>query len=267
MSEEIAGDERLFNVESSPARQQDWTADKDGRLEDSHPPERKDLRDGRDWYRVRDQEQTGSCVAYALGDGVLRWQLVEHERLQPDQWLSARYIWMASKEIRGLRMAKEEWRPTTFLEEAPTNAKDALEVVRRFGAVPSGLLHWDGKLNRGPVGEFFERAAEHRIAAYYNLHEPNPIKRERVWRQWIDQHGPILVTLTVDRHFIEGQGALREFDDVAKPFLHACALAGYDERHFFIRNSWGDGWGDGGDIAATSQWLDRAIEESYGVVL
>jgi hypothetical protein len=205
-------------------------------------------------------------VAYALGDGVMRWKLVEEDRLKREQWLSARYIWMASKEIRGLRLAREEWRPTTFLEEAPTNAKDALEVVRRFGAVESGLLQWNGQLNRGPVNEFFERAARFRIAAYHNLEQPNPIKRERQWRQWIDQHGPVFVTLTVDRNFIDGDGTLDEFDDVAKPFLHACTLVGYDEKRFFIRNSWGERWGEGGDIAATSRWLDRAIEESYGIV-
>jgi hypothetical protein len=267
MSESIAGEDRTFNVEASPARKDDWPADKDGRLEDKDPPRQKDLRDGRDWYRVRNQRQTGSCVAYALGDGVMRWKLVETGRLEQDQWLSARYIWMASKEIRGLRLAKDEWRPTTFLEEAPTNAKDALEVVRRFGAVKSRRLQWNGQLNRGPVGEFFEHAAEFRIAAYHSLDQPNPIKRERQWRQWIDQHGPVFVTLTVDRNFIDGAGRLEQFDDIAKPFLHACTIAGYDEQGFVLRNSWGEGWGDGGDIEATSRWLDRAIQESYGVVL
>jgi Papain family cysteine protease len=266
MIESIAGEDRSFNVESSPARDADWPAAKDGRLEDADPPEAHDLRDGRDWYAVRDQRQTGSCVAYALGDGVMRWKLVELGRLEPGQWLSARYIWMASKEIRGLRLAKEEWRPTTFLEEAPTNAKDALDVVRRFGAVESGMLHWDGQLNRGPVERFFERAAEYRIAAYHSLDTPNPIKRERQWRQWIHQHGPVLVTVVVDRSFIRGDATLDEFEPAAKPFLHACTLVGYDGDRFFLRNSWGAGWGEGGDVAVTPRWLDRAIEESYGVV-
>jgi hypothetical protein len=267
MIETIAGIDRSLNVEASPARDEDWPADKDGRLADSDPPPSLDLRDGRGWYRVRDQQQTGSCVAYALGDGVLRWKLVELGRLEPDQWLSARYIWMASKEIRGQRLAKEEWRPTTFLEEAPTNIKDALEVVRRFGAVKSGMLHWDGSLNRGPVERFFERAAEFKIAAYHSLEHINPVTRERRWRQWMDQHGPVVVTLMVDRSFIDGEGPLDEFRPAAKPFLHACTLVGYDDERFIVRNSWGEGWGDGGDIMATSRWLDRAIEESYGVVL
>jgi Papain family cysteine protease len=266
MIESIAGEDRFFNVEASPARDEDWSADKDGRLEDKEPPAALDLRDGRGWYDVRNQRQTGSCVGYALADGVMRWQLVELGRLEADERLSARYIWMASKEIRGQRMAKEEWRPTTFLEEAPTNAKDALDVVRHFGAVKSEMLPWDGKLNRGPVEHFFERAAEFKIAAYHSLDHLNPLTRERQWRQWIDQHGPVLVTLTVDRRFIDGEGTLEQFDEASKPFLHACALVGYDEQRFFIRNSWGTGWGDGGDIAATAPWLDRAIEESYGVV-
>jgi hypothetical protein len=266
MNESIAGEDRSLTVETSPARDQDWPADRDGGLEDKDPPATLDLRADRDWYRVRDQRQTGSCVAYALGDGVLRWRLIEDGRMTQEQWLSARYIWMASKEIRGLRLAKEEWRPTTFLEEAPTNIKDALEVLRRFGAVESGMLQWNGQLNRGPVERFFERASELRIAAYHSLDDISPLKRERQWRQWLDQHGPVAVTLTVDRNFIAGAGPLHDFEPAAKPFLHAVTLAGYDAGGFFIRNSWGEGWGDGGDIVATSRWLDRAVEESYGVV-
>ncbi len=129
MKAKVAGSDRFLNVERSPARERDWPARKDGRLKDDPPPPARDLRAGRPWFKVQDQEQTGSCVGFALADAVMRWQLVEQRRLLPTERLSARFIWMASKEIRGQRLAPEEWRPSTFLEEAPTNAKDALDVV------------------------------------------------------------------------------------------------------------------------------------------
>jgi hypothetical protein len=262
----IAGSNRFLNVEPSPAREEDWSARKDDRLKDKRPPRERDLRKGRPWFKVQDQGQTGSCVGFALADAVMRWQLVEHKRLAPTQRLSARFIWMASKEIRGQRLEPDAWRPSTFLEEAPTNAKDALDVVRRYGAVTAPMLPWDGRLNRGPVERFFDRAGEYRIAAYYNLDDVNPVDRELRWRQWIDQHGPVLLTVEADRNFVAGAAPLERFKPRKEPFLHACALVGYDSGGFFIRNSWGIGWGDSGDIVATSEWLDRGVQESYGVV-
>jgi hypothetical protein len=262
----IGGSDRLLNVEPSAGRDKDWHARKDGRLKKKRPARARDLRAGRPWFKVQDQGQTGSCVGFALADAVMRWQLVDKRRLAPTQRLSARFIWMASKEIRGQRQKPEEWRPSTFLEEAPTNAKDALDVVRRYGAVTAQMLPWDGRLNRGPVERFFDRAREYRISAYHSLDDANPVERELQWRQWIDQHGPVLLTVEADRSLVAGDGPLERFRPRKEPFLHACALVGYDPDGFVIRNSWGTGWGDSGDIRATSDWLDRGVHESYGVV-
>lgn len=274
MKTKIAGKNRFFNVEPSPARGEDWPARKDGRLADKPPPKARDLRAGRSWFKVADQKQTGSCVGFALADAVMRWQLVESGRLAPTQRLSARYIWMASKEIRAQRVAlreqvvaPDEWWPSTFLEEAPTNAKDALDVVRRYGAVEAPMLKWNGQLNRGPVGHFFERADKFRIAGYHSLHDVNPVEREQQWRQWIHQHGPVLFVAEADLSLINGESPLEEFRRRKEPFLHACALVGYDDQGFVIRNSWGTDWGVKGDIVATSTWLDRAARETYGVVI
>jgi hypothetical protein len=266
MKAKVAGAARLLNVEPSRDRERDWPARKDDRLKDKRAPRACDLRAGRSWFKVQDQEQTGSCVGFALADAVMRWQLVERKRLPRTERLSARFIWMASKEIRAQRLPPEEWRPSTFLEEAPTNAKDALDVVLRYGAVTRRMLPWDGRLNRGPVDRFFERAGEFRIAAYHSLDDFNPVEREKQWRQWIHQQGPVLLIAEADRSFVAGDSPLERFRSRKEPFLHACALVGYDEERFYIRNSWGTGWGDSGDIPATSAWLDRAARESYGVV-
>ena len=60
---------------------------------------------GRPGTRSRDQGETGSCVGFALADSVMRWQLVELRRLPPAERLSARFIWMASKEWSAQRIA------------------------------------------------------------------------------------------------------------------------------------------------------------------
>jgi hypothetical protein len=263
MKTRAGGIPRLLNVEESPDRGDDWPARKDGRLEDRPPAPAHDLRAGRPWYRVRDQGQTGSCVGWALADSVMRWQLVELGRLAPAQHLSARFVWMASKEFRASRMLASQWKPSTFLEEAATTAKDALEVVRRYGAVTNRTLSWTGALNRGPVEQFYERAAGFRIAAYYSLDDGD---RELQWRQWIDQHGPVLIVVDVDRTFASGAARLQRFSPRPQAFKHACALVGYDDDGFLVRNSWGTRWGDRGDAVASPEWLAQCARETYGVV-
>ncbi len=268
MKAEAAGAERVINVESSPARVDDWPPGRRRRLQAIEPPAALDLRKGRRWWTIHDQAETGSCVGWALADSVLRWQLVEAGRLARDEYLSARFIWMASKELRAQRLLLDDWRPSTFLEEAFTSAKDALDVARLYGAVTDRTLNWDGPLNRGPVDEFFDRAAELRIASYHSLDKRGRPARERGWRQWLHQHGPILLVVTVDRSFLAPErGRVVQFAPRQSPFLHACAIVGYDADGWIVRNSWGAGWGTRGYAHVSRAWLDEAVEETYGVVV
>jgi hypothetical protein len=267
MKAAAGGAPRVINVESSPARVDDWPPGRKRRLKDVGAPRKLDLRAGRPWYTIHNQRETGSCVGWALADSVMRWQLVEAGRLKPTQRLSARFIWMASKELRAQRLLLDDWQPSTFLEEAPTSAKDALDVARLYGAVTDRTLPWDGPLNRGSVEAFFERAAELRIASYHSLDRKDPAARERQWRQWMHQHGPVLVVVTVDRSFLKPErGRVERFEARRSPFLHACALVGYDADGYFVRNSWGRRWGRGGYAHVSPEWLGQAAEESYGVV-
>jgi hypothetical protein len=269
MKARAAGTTRLFTVEESATREEDWTARKRGGLADAAAPAALDLRADRPWYPVHNQGQTGSCVGWALAESVLRWQLVGAGRLEEDVPLSARFVWMASKEFRAQRLLLAEWQPTTFLDEAFTSAKDALEVVRRYGAVTNRMLPFRGRLNRGPVEAFFEHAAELRITSFHNLDLKTPAGSRRQWRRWLHQHGPVLIVLDVDQSFVDAKGDARvaEYVPRRETLLHACALVGYDEGGFIVRNSWGRRWGEGGDAYLTDAWLERAAKETYGVVI
>src|SRR5215217_5619769 len=141
------GQPRLLNVVESP--DDVWDAIEGGRLRDVGPPDEIDLRSGRPWYKIGDQELTGSCIGWALADSVMRWQLVEAGRLPEHQRLSVRFVWMASKEWQAQRKGRTTasltelltgWQPSTFLEEATTAAKDALEVARHLGVVTDAML-------------------------------------------------------------------------------------------------------------------------------
>jgi hypothetical protein len=83
------------------------------------------------WWTIGDQEQTSSCVGWASTDGVARIPFVKGKGLPKTEMLSPRYTWMASKETDTLVS-----RPETFIEEAGTMLKAAMDILRNYGAVP-----------------------------------------------------------------------------------------------------------------------------------
>ncbi len=267
------GERRLLNVVESP--DDVWDAIDRGRLRDVDPPDAKDLTENRPWYRVGDQEQTGSCIGWALADSVMRWQLVDTKRLPEHLTLSPRFVWMASKEWQAQRVGRENetltellrtWQPSTFLEEATTAAKDALEVARHLGVVTTPMLPWKGALNRGPEKEFWRRAEAFKLDSYYSVTAAGINERLHRWRQWISQHGPLMVIVVIDSSLLAGEKVLREYRPRRRRDLHACALVGYDSDRFLVRNSWSKKWADRGYAHATPEWLGPAVRETYGVL-
>ena len=74
-----------------------------------------------------------------------------------------------------------------------------------------------------------------------------------------------MLIVEMDRTMLDGPEVLDRFRARRRADLHACALTGYEAGGFHLRNSWGKGWGRGGYALATSEWLRRAVRESYGV--
>ena len=108
---------RILNATPSKNTEYDWTFDHAAEAKIVGAPARasgipasKDLR--ADWWKINDQGRTGSCVGWATADSVLRWQFVNAKRLAPNQMLSPRFIWMASKETDEFIQ-----RPTSFIED------------------------------------------------------------------------------------------------------------------------------------------------------
>lgn len=104
--------DRICNIIPSRDVQRDW------RFEDALTagalgapaalPPKVDLR--AEWWKINDQENTGSCVGWATADGVMRYMLVKANRLQKHELLSPRFNWMASKETDEFTT-----RPETFI--------------------------------------------------------------------------------------------------------------------------------------------------------
>ena len=232
-------------------------------LGDAALPDSVDLR--RPWHPICDQGETASCVGWAVADSCLRWHFVEAERLDPDERLSARYVWMSAKETD----QRDEY-PSTFLEYDGTSLKAGLDVVRRWGIVLEEELPWEGRLATIPPDAFNRSARRRRIMAYYNLGDDTSPDRSvhfPEWRRWIHENGPVLVLVAEDSSFVTSTGDLETFDAASAKGSHAAALYGYGPDHFLLRSTWGTDWGDQGYARMSLEYAAQAVIESYGVMI
>jgi C1A family cysteine protease len=225
-------------------------------------PPSVDLREA--WWGIGDQENTGSCVGWGSTDGVARYMFVRAGRLAQNDKLSPRFTWMASKETDQFAT-----RPETMIEEGGTSLKAAVDILRKFGAVPEALLpfHIATKMYTGQENTFYATAATRKIASYFNLQRNLPN-----WRAWLAAHGPVLVGLNVDHTWDNATatgGNLDTFQPNTVRGGHAVALIGYrTDGRFIVRNSWGTSWGDNGFGFPSEAYINAGFyTESYGVTL
>jgi C1A family cysteine protease len=213
---------------------------------------------------VGDQKQTGSCVGWASTDGVTRYHMVKAGKLVKTGRLSPRCTWMASKETDTYTT-----RPETFIEEAGTSLKAAMDILRKYGSVPEQLLPFAiaTYMYQGDENAFFATAATRRIASYFNL-----LKNLGNWRTWLAAHGPIMAGLSVDATWDNATatgGNLDVFQPNTVRGGHAVCIVGYTaSKRFIVRNSWGTGWGDKGFGYASEAYINAAFyNESYGATV
>jgi C1A family cysteine protease len=251
---------RVLNVVPSRETQRDWQIEQASAAGLIRPaaavPRSKDLREA--WWKVGDQGSTGSCVGWATADALLRWHLTKAGRLQQTETLSKRFIWMASKETDQFTSS-----PSTFIENAGTSLKAALDVARKFGAVKETVLPFSGALYPGKPETFYALAAQLKIRAYFNLDDSI-----EAWRRWIATSGPILTRLDVDRTWDDAdvnKGNLDVYKPNTRRGGHAVSLVGYTADRFIVRNSWGTGWGDKGFAYASLAYAKDAFTEAYGI--
>jgi len=223
-------------------------------------PAAVDLRKNADWWTIGNQKDTGSCVGWATGDGVIRYQMVKAGMLTSDKMLSVRYLWMAAKET-------DEYlsRPTSFIESAGTFIKAACMIAQKYGVIEDDVLQlFGGKLCHYEVGQLYAIAARRRISSFVNLGVPGD-----KWKKWLAQDRPIATRLCCDDVWMSGgkKGRLETYDEASASEGHAVTVAGYDDYGWIIRNSWGKQWGDSGYAYASYDYAAKAFTESYGVVV
>jgi hypothetical protein len=257
---------RICNLVPSRNTEKDWTPENAiaaGALAAplAAPPASVDLRAA--WWDIGNQESTGSCVGWGSTDGLARFHFVKAGRLAQAAKLSPRFTWMASKETDEFISA-----PETMIETAGTSLKAALDILRKYGAVPEALLpfHIATNMYLGDENTFFATAATRKITSYVNMQ-----RNFASWRSWLASHGPILVGLSVDHTWDNATATQGKLDNFVPPTRggHCVAVVGYrTDGRFILRNSWNTTWGDKGFAYATEAYINAAFfNESYGVTV
>lgn len=251
---------RVLNCVPSRSPDKDWRIEHAAAAGIAHAPAipvSKDLREA--WWEIGNQVQTGSCVGWSTADGIIRWHMVKAGMMTSTDHLSVRFLWMSAKET-------DEFvsQPETFIEQAGTSIKAALNIARKYGAVLDAALPFgSGELYPGDEKSFYATASTRKIKSYFNLgHDPD------TWRRWIANSGPIAARLDVDQAFFNAtqtRGQLVSFDPSNTRGGHAVTLVGYDANGFIVRNSWGTGWGDQGFGYASIGYAKAAFTEAYGI--
>ncbi len=257
--------ERVTNILPSKKTEEDWSiedAEKKGLIPKIKMPvpDKMDLRE--DWWHVGNQLDTGACVGWALADGVIRWYFTKSGKIKETQKLSARYLWMASKELD-----YDNSRPTSFLEKSGTTLKDALIIATKFGLALEEDLPFIGTLSKVDEDVFFQKTANNRISAFFNLVKGLD-KKENV-RRWIASKGPVVASLIPDANWdqIPSDGKLEKYNGGIFPTAHAISIVGYYPGGFIVRNSFGTQWGAKGFALVSDAYLDQGFNECYGLIV
>lgn len=250
--------QRILNCVKSTRTDTDWTFERalGLGLSDSKAPPSLDLREN--WWVIKEQGETGACVGYAVA-GLLKWHFVKNGLIEKEQELSARFIWMANKEMDELTKF-----PTTFLEKAGTQTKLALQIAQKFGCVLEELLPMEGPLSALDTATFYSIAAKLRVKSYHALGT-----NFNYWRRWLTNSGPLLARVNVDNKWLDldSKGVLNHHVSTDDNIGHAICIVGYTPKYFIIRNSWGTGWGDLGYAYAGENYARSALSDVYGVLV
>jgi len=239
-------------------------------------PEELDYRP--DFWLVEDQKKSGACVGFA-GAALLTWALRKAGRLPYDStdpmnprfYISPRYLWMASKEMR-TEKPHDLRRPTTFLDSSGAYIDDALFLTLKFGAATEAMLPFS------PASGFFSTVDEKSFYKECADYAPDsvgdiPVK---LFRSHLVNYGPIAVSFRVCDAFLSSKGeVLSKYERPPKDLNrgHAVLVVGFIKKMvgdmattcYVIRNSWGVAWGDNGYCYVTLAYAKKAFLGGVGV--
>jgi len=148
-----------------------------------------------------------------------------------------------------------------FLDEDDlgSSCRGAIKGWYNMGVCREELYPFDPKLGKGYTLEAAKDARNNTIGAYYRLG-----RRISDYHAALTEVGAIYCSATVHKGWNKPDpqtGVLQLKNEVDG--AHAFAIVGYDDKGFWIQNSWGDSWGKNGTALWTYEdWLTN-IQDAW----
>ena len=204
-----------------------------------------------------DQGQLGSCTGNAIA-GAIQFER-KRQQLTPDFVPSRLFIYYNERVIEG-----------TVEADSGAQIRDGIKSVGTQGDCPETELPYDiSKFAHRPPARCYKDAVKYKTVSYSRLsQDPSQLKG------CLASGFPFVFGFTVYASF--------ESPDVAKTGVvpmpasgekvlggHAVMAVGYDDaqQRFLVRNSWGQGWGQGGYFTIPYAYLtNSALSDDFWTI-
>jgi len=197
-------------------------------------PEKKDLRPA-EHFEIYDQGELGSCTANAICAAYHFDQIREGKK---DFTPCRLFVYYNERAMEG-----------SVDEDAGAQIRDGIKSIHKLGVCDEALWPYDiTKFTQKPSEECYRQAKSNRAVKYarvsHSLHS---------MRGCINEGFPFVFGFMVFSSFMTGEVSKTGYmtmPQISDSLLggHAVMAVGYDDkkRHFIVRNSWGQEWGDKG---------------------
>ncbi|WP_210334952.1 C1 family peptidase [Mesorhizobium mediterraneum] len=180
-------------------------------------------------FSVRDQGALSSCTGHALAH-VIDYLLYQEALAESPRRVSARMLYEMAKR-------NDEWTGTTY---NGSSARGAVSGFYRNG-VCSEALEPEDKISEWILTyEMAKEARETRLGTYYRLQADLSD-----YHAALEEIGVIYASAQIHKNWEKPVNGKIE-PGGATAGGHAFAIVGYDADGFWVLNSWGPGWGNGG---------------------
>jgi hypothetical protein len=214
-------------------------------------PPRRDL----DEYRrysvpILDQGTEGACTGFGLA--AVANYLLRRRALQPDVTpASARMLYEMARRY-------DEWEGEGY---EGSSARGAMKGWHKHGVCAEDLWSYEAGVTGGGLSpERVADAARRPLGAYYRVDHQDLVSMHVA----LNEVEIVYATAVVHEHWEQParDGLIRSRTRDTKTLGgHAFAIVGYDERGFWVQNSWGDDWGlDGFGLLTYEDWLSSASD-------